>query len=98
MNILYLVNKYSDKPWDWYVISENSNITMTDILNNADKPWKWSYISRNPNITIDFIENNINKINFANLSCNTFIDKEPLLKILMNITYYDIVSIILEYL
>ena len=98
MNILYLVNKYPDKPWNWPNISCNKNITMADILENADKPWDWNSISRNPNITIDFIENNIDKINFANLSYNKFIDKEPLLKILMNITYYDIVSIILGYL
>ena len=122
MNILHLVNKYPDKPWDWYNISRNpnitmayilanadkpwdwsgisynKNITMTDIFNNPDKPWNWSGVSWNPNITIDFIENNIDKIDFANLSRNTFIDKEPFLKILLNIIYYDIVSIILGYL
>ena len=147
MNILHLINKYPDKPWDWSAISENKNITMTDILKNADKPWNWSNISKNSNIimtdilenadkpwewsgisyyanitmadilayaadkpwdwsgisinsniTISFIENNIDKINFKQLSYNTFVDKKPFLKILLNIIHYDVVSIILGYL
>jgi len=72
-----------DKPWKWSHLSQNSNITiMSDILNNPDKPWVWSYVSRNENITIEFIEKNIDKIDFTYLSSNTFIDKEPFLKLL----------------
>ena len=97
MNILHLVNKYPDKPWDWYYISYNKNITMNDILNNPDKPWNWYAVSQKSNITIDFIENNIDKIDFKILSRNTFIDKEPFLKLLLNIMHYDILSIILGY-
>ena len=37
-----------DKPWSWYEISKNLNITMKDIIDNPDKLWNWGYISRNP--------------------------------------------------
>ena len=37
LNILYLIEKYPDKPWYWYELSENPSITMSYILNNSDK-------------------------------------------------------------
>ena len=41
-NILeYLIEKYPDKPWDWYYISWNPNITMDFIEKYPDKPWNW---------------------------------------------------------
>jgi hypothetical protein len=36
-----------DKPWNWYWISLNPNITMSDIEKYPDKPWKWYWISSN---------------------------------------------------
>ena len=58
MDITYLLEKYPDKPWDWYRLSYNSNITMKDVLNNPDKPWDWSGLSYNKNITMNDILNN----------------------------------------
>ncbi len=40
-----------EKPWDWYEISKNWNITWDIILDNLEKPWDWCGISCNPNIT-----------------------------------------------
>ena len=30
------IEKHSDKPWDWYELSSNPNITMDYILSNPD--------------------------------------------------------------
>ena len=87
-----------DKPWDWYYFSANSNITMSDVLNNPDKPWDWSRLSENKNITIEFIEKNINKIDFAYLSLNTFIDKEPFLELLNMVLIPELNLVITKYL
>jgi hypothetical protein len=42
-----LLIKYPDKPWKWYQVSRNPNITLSFIEKNPDKPWKWSWISFN---------------------------------------------------
>ena len=36
-----------DKPWSWYSISGNPNITFDMVVNNPDKPWDWYSMSRN---------------------------------------------------
>ena len=54
--LLYLLEKYPDKPWNWTWISGNPNITMKMIENHPEKPWDWEYISSNENITMEFIE------------------------------------------
>jgi hypothetical protein len=36
-----------DKPWNWWAISHNPNITMEFILSTPDKPWNWEAISYN---------------------------------------------------
>jgi hypothetical protein len=52
--------KNLDKPWSWWYLSLNSNITMKDILKNLNKPWHWNVMTQNPNITIkDILENPI---------------------------------------
>ena len=56
-----IIREYPDKPWDWFEISRNPNITLDFIEANPDKPWDWSGISLNPNITFDFIEANPDK-------------------------------------
>ena len=43
-----LLALFPDKPWDWYRLSGNPNITMRDVLAHPDKPWNWSQISSNP--------------------------------------------------
>ena len=75
-NILtYLLEKYPDKDW-WFVqqwgISSNPNITLEFIEKYPDKPWNWYSISSNPSITLEIIEYFKNKINFNELSNNTF--------------------------
>ena len=45
---------------------------MEFIEKHPDKPWHWDGISENPNITMEFIEKNIEKIDFNELSKNTF--------------------------
>ena len=39
------VEKNPDKPWNWYIISYNPNITMEIIEKYPDKPWDWGGIS-----------------------------------------------------
>ena len=48
-----LILKYPNKPWDWYWVSRNPNISMKFIKDNPDKQWVWEYISDNPNITME---------------------------------------------
>ena len=48
MNILlYLLEKYPEKPWNWVYISWNPNITMEFIEKHPEKPWDWVDISQN---------------------------------------------------
>src|SRR3954465_2989882 len=56
-----LLKMFPDKPWDWYGLSQNPNITWQAILDNLDKPWNWYYISHNPNITWKNIYDNLDK-------------------------------------
>ena len=37
----YLIQKYPEKPWNWFWISHNPNITWEHILINPEKPWNW---------------------------------------------------------
>ena len=60
-----------DKPWDWYGISRNPNITWDIIKENPEKPWNWCYLSRHPNITFDIIKEYPEKPwDWFGLSCN----------------------------
>ena len=52
-----IVEKYPDKPWDWYGISRNPNITMEFVEKYPDKPWNWCGLSYNPNITMELLKN-----------------------------------------
>ena len=65
--IIKLTEKYPDKKWRWYRLSNNPNITMDIIEKYPDKPWVWDIISENPNITIEFIENNYYRLDFDSL-------------------------------
>ena len=56
-----IIEKKTDKPWNWRGISSNPNITMEIIEKYPDKPWNWSGISYNPNITMEIIEKNPDK-------------------------------------
>jgi hypothetical protein len=56
-----MIEKYPNKPWDWFWISYNPNITMKFIENHPDKPWDWEFISYNPKVTMEIIENHPDK-------------------------------------
>ena len=83
MRFIELIEKYPDKPWDWFAISRNTNITMDYIDRHPDKPWNWWAISCNPNITIDYIDAHLDKPwNWNGISCNPnltmdYIDTHP---------------------
>ena len=44
------IDEHPEKPWNWYTISHNRNITMKYILDHPGKQWVWYWISINPNI------------------------------------------------
>ncbi|RKO89113.1 hypothetical protein BDK51DRAFT_41294 [Blyttiomyces helicus] len=47
-----------DKPWDYQMLSMNSNITMDIVNANPDKPWDYSHLSCNPNISMVIVNAN----------------------------------------
>jgi len=49
------VNEHPDKPWEWYALSRNRNITIEIIEKYSDKPWDWEGISQNTHITAAFV-------------------------------------------
>ena len=51
-----IIEKYPNKPWDWFYISKNPNITMEIIEKYPDKPWNWRVISKHPNITMESLK------------------------------------------
>ena len=56
-----LIQANPDKPWEWYYISQNPNITWQIIQDNLDNPWDWRGISTNPNITWQIVQDNPDK-------------------------------------
>ena len=57
MNYLVkLVLNFPDKPWDWYGLSRNLNVTFDIVERHPDKPWDWKGLSWNPNVTFDIVE------------------------------------------
>lgn len=51
-----LIEKMSDKPWEWEALSNHPNVSLEFMEKHMDKPWTWKSICFNPNITIEFIE------------------------------------------
>ena len=43
-----LLEKFPNKPWNWYWLSRNPSVATWEIV--TDKPWDWRTLSRNPNI------------------------------------------------
>jgi hypothetical protein len=39
-----IIEKYSNKPWNWKSISNNPNITIEFIKKYPDKDWNWDII------------------------------------------------------
>jgi len=70
------ISKHLDKPWDWYCISANPNITWDIISSTIDEiPWDWVAISGNPNITLPIIISNLDSpwywFNISKRMCST---------------------------
>ena len=59
--LMEMINANPHKPWDWYWISQNPNLTLKTINANPDKPWDWYWISQSPNITMEMINANPDK-------------------------------------
>ncbi len=54
-------NENPDKPWDYYWLSQNPNITWEIVRDNPDKDWDYTMLSQNPNITWEIVQNNTDK-------------------------------------
>ena len=52
---------HPDKPWNWFGLSQNPNITWDIVQRNPDKKWNWDGLSGNPNITWDIVQKNADK-------------------------------------
>ena len=42
-----MLNEYSDKPWNWYLISCNPSLTVEMIYKYPDKDWNFEEITQN---------------------------------------------------
>ena len=67
-HLLQLLEAFPDKPWNWWELSENQNITLDYALSNPDKPWDWGRLSFNPNNTIDDVMSHLDK----HWDCSTY--------------------------
>ena len=56
-----IVKANPDKPWNYYCLSRNPNITWDIVQANPDKPWNYEWLSINPNITWDIVKANPDK-------------------------------------
>jgi len=45
MDFMSFLEKNESKPWDWYGVSRNPNITMEFIDAHPEKDWDWRGIS-----------------------------------------------------
>jgi hypothetical protein len=54
--LIRLMKEFPDKPWSWYQLSYNPNITWDFIKLHLDKPWDWRIISTH--IAWDIIQSN----------------------------------------
>jgi hypothetical protein len=72
-DLIKLLELYPDKPWNYYHLSYNPNITWEIVQKFPDKPWDYDYLSENPNITWEIIQANPYKPwNWEYLSYNEF--------------------------
>jgi hypothetical protein len=50
------VENYPEKPWNWFAISCNPNLTMEYLEKHPEKPWDWYRIAHITNLTMEFVE------------------------------------------
>ena len=67
---MQIVLDHPEKPWDWYDLSRNPNITMQNVIDHPEKPWSWRLLSYDLNMTYKFVVKYSNKIKFGLLSSN----------------------------
>ena len=60
-SLIKLLELYPDKPWDWFELSKNPNITWELVQAHPDKPWSWYGLSYNPNITWEIVQSHPDK-------------------------------------
>ncbi len=64
---------HPEKPWNWFNLSCNPNITIEFIEAHPEKPWNWFGVSYNPNLTFEYIEAHPDySWNWTNISSNKF--------------------------
>ena len=39
---------FSNKPWNWRLLSQHPDLTLNLISKNINKPWSWDEIFKNP--------------------------------------------------
>ena len=57
--LIFLLEKYPEKKWDWRNLSANPNVTMEYVdahLNDTSFKWDYRFLSMNPNLTMEYIE------------------------------------------
>lgn len=57
-----LILRYPEKPWNWYHLSRNANISVEFIFKHSRYPWEWNAVSANPNLKIKYVLANRDKI------------------------------------
>lgn len=53
--VLFFIEKYIDKPWNWRALSYGCDITLDFIIKHSDK-WVWEALSINKKITTEIVE------------------------------------------
>jgi hypothetical protein len=75
------LQQFPDANWDYAALSDNSNISITNVLAQPNATWDFSKLSANPNITLEDI------LNHPELPWDyTYLDKNP------NITLADLLA------
>jgi hypothetical protein len=58
---LDIVQQNPGKPWNYFGLSSNPNITWEIVQQNPGIPWNYIYLSFNPNITWEIVHHNPDK-------------------------------------
>ena len=68
------ITKHTSYKWSWNYLSKNPGVTMDFVEKHQETfyKWDWDSLSKNPNITFDFIQKHSEKLDFEELSKNTF--------------------------
>lgn len=53
-----IIEANMDRPWNWYWVTRNPNLTWEFVEKYKDKPWDWKYMIRLPIITYEIVCNN----------------------------------------